>query len=36
VEGSCEHGNGPSGYVKCWEVIEWLHSWELLKKGSAL
>jgi hypothetical protein len=22
VEGSCEHGNEPSGFIKCWEVIE--------------
>jgi hypothetical protein len=25
----------PSGSIKCWEVLEWLHSWRLLKKGSA-
>jgi hypothetical protein len=24
VEGSCEHGNEPSGSIKCWEVLEWL------------
>jgi hypothetical protein len=36
VEGSCEHGNEPSGSVKRWEVLEWLHNWQLLKKGSAL
>jgi hypothetical protein len=34
VEGSCEHGNEPSGSIKCWEVSEWLHNWRLLKKGS--
>jgi hypothetical protein len=22
VEGSCEHGNEPSGSIKCWEVLE--------------
>jgi hypothetical protein len=22
------------GSIKCWEVLEWLHSWRLLKKGS--
>jgi hypothetical protein len=22
-------------YIKCWEVLEWLHNWRLLKKGSA-
>jgi hypothetical protein len=29
------HGNEPSGSIKCWEVLEWLHNWRLLKKGSA-
>jgi hypothetical protein len=36
VEGSCEHGNEPSGSIKCWEVLEQLHNWRVLKKGSAL
>jgi hypothetical protein len=27
VEGCCEHGNEPSGSIKCWEVLEKLHSW---------
>jgi hypothetical protein len=27
VEGSCEHGNEPSGSVECWEILEWLHNW---------
>jgi hypothetical protein len=35
LEGSCEHGDEPSGSIKCWEVLEWLHNWRLLKKGSA-
>jgi hypothetical protein len=35
MEGSYEHGNEPSGSIKCWEVLEWLHNWRLLKKGSA-
>jgi hypothetical protein len=35
VVGSCEHGNEPSGFIKCWGVLEWLHNWQLLKKGSA-
>jgi hypothetical protein len=35
VEGSCEHGNEPSGSIKWWEFLEWLHNWQLLKKGSA-
>jgi hypothetical protein len=35
VEGSCEHGIEPSGSIKCWEILEGLHNWRLLKKGSA-
>jgi hypothetical protein len=35
VEGSCEHGIEPPGSIKCLEVLEWLHNWRLLKKGSA-
>jgi hypothetical protein len=35
VEGSCERGNESSGYIKRWEVVECLHSWQLLKNGSA-
>jgi hypothetical protein len=35
VEGSCEHGDESSGSIKCCEVLEWLHNWRLLKKGSA-
>jgi hypothetical protein len=35
VGGSCEHGNEPSGSINVWEVLEWLHNWRLLKKGSA-
>jgi hypothetical protein len=33
VEGSSEHGNGPSGSIKCWGVLEGLHNWWILKKG---
>jgi hypothetical protein len=33
VEGSCEHGDEPSGSINCWEVLEWLDNWQLLKKG---
>jgi hypothetical protein len=22
-------------FMKCWEVLEWLHNWRLLKNGSA-
>jgi hypothetical protein len=35
VDGSFEHGNEPSGSIKCWEILEKLHNWRLLKKGSA-
>jgi hypothetical protein len=35
LRGSCEHGNEPSGSIKCWEVLEQLHNWQLFKKGSA-
>jgi hypothetical protein len=26
VEDSCECGNEPSVSIKCWEVLEWLHT----------
>jgi hypothetical protein len=26
VEGSCEHDNEPSGCIKCWKVLEYLHN----------
>jgi hypothetical protein len=35
VEGYCEHGGEPSGSIKYWEVLEWLHNWQLLKKSTA-
>jgi hypothetical protein len=35
VEGSCEHGNEPSNSIKCWDVLEQLHNWRLLKKASS-
>jgi hypothetical protein len=31
----CEHGNETTGSIKCWEALEWLHNWRLLKRGSA-
>jgi hypothetical protein len=34
VEGSCEHGIETSGTIKCWEVLEGLHNWRLLKQVS--
>jgi hypothetical protein len=33
--GSCVHSDEPSGSLKWWEVPEWLHNWQLLRKGSA-
>jgi hypothetical protein len=27
VEGSCEQSNEPSGSIKCWELLEYLHTW---------
>jgi hypothetical protein len=35
VESSCEHAKEPSGSIKFWEVLAWLHNWWFLKKGSA-
>jgi hypothetical protein len=35
VESSFEHDNKPSDYVNCWEILEWLSYWCLLKKDSA-
>jgi hypothetical protein len=35
VKGSCEQGNTPSGCIKCWEVLEYMSDWRLLKKDSA-
>jgi hypothetical protein len=35
MEGSCEHGNKPSGSVKFWEILEQLSDWRLLKRDSA-
>jgi hypothetical protein len=31
-----DHGDEPSGCLKCWGVPEWLHNWQLLRKDSAL
>jgi hypothetical protein len=27
VNSSCEFGIEPSGSIKCWKSIEWLHNW---------
>jgi hypothetical protein len=32
---SCEHSNKLLNSIKCWETLEWLNDWRLLKKGSA-
>jgi hypothetical protein len=29
------HSNEPSGSIECWEILERLSDWRLLKKGSA-
>jgi hypothetical protein len=34
VEGYCEHGNEPSGSIKCWEDLLWLSDFWLLNKRS--
>jgi hypothetical protein len=34
VEGSCEYGNELSGSIKCWEILEWVSDWWVLKKDS--
>jgi hypothetical protein len=33
VEGSCEHGDEPSGSIKCWEAFEWLHNFSVSQEG---
>jgi hypothetical protein len=35
VEDSLEHGIEPSGSIECWDVLECLHNWLLLKNISA-
>jgi hypothetical protein len=35
MTGSSEHGNEPSGSVKCWENLVYLSDWRLLKLYSA-
>jgi hypothetical protein len=34
VVGSCEHGNGTSGFIKGGEFFDWLIDYQLLKKDS--
>jgi hypothetical protein len=26
MKSSCECGNEPSGFIKCWETVKWLHN----------
>jgi hypothetical protein len=33
-EGFCEDGNKPSSSLKCWEVLEKLSDWRLLKDSA--
>jgi hypothetical protein len=33
MEGSCENGNEPLSFIKCWEILEWQSDWRLFKKG---
>jgi hypothetical protein len=33
VQGSFEHDNESSGSIKCWEFLEYLHNWRLLKEA---
>jgi hypothetical protein len=35
MEGSCEHGNEPSGSMKYWAFLEWVSNCWLLKEDSA-
>jgi hypothetical protein len=32
VEGSCVHGDESLGSIKCWELVELLSDWQLLRK----
>jgi hypothetical protein len=32
MNSSCEHGNETSGFIKFWEILEWLSDWQILKK----
>jgi hypothetical protein len=32
---SCENGNEHSWSIKCWDILERLYNWRLLKKLSA-
>jgi hypothetical protein len=34
VEGSCEHGNETSGFIKYSEILEYVRGWWLLKDAA--
>jgi hypothetical protein len=34
VAGSCEYGDEPWGSIKCGEFLEWLRTFQLLRKNS--
>jgi hypothetical protein len=36
LEGSFEYGHELSGFIKCWEVLEWLRSWWPLGKDYSM
>ena len=36
MAGNCNSGNGPSGYIKCGEFLDWLRIGQFLKKDSAV
>lgn len=31
MKGSCEHSIAPSDFIKCWELLEWMSNYWLLK-----
>jgi hypothetical protein len=35
LESFCEYVNKLSGIIKCWEILQWLGDWQLLKKDSS-
>ena len=35
MAGACEYGEEPSGFIKCWEFLDWLKIGYLLKKNCA-
>jgi len=35
VAGACECGNEPSASIKCWELLDYLKTGQLLKKDFA-